>query len=150
MSENNSNIKPLGDYHTLLQNVGIALEKGRNQAAYAVNSIMVKTYWEIGQDIVEYEQAGNARAEYGTDVLNRLSKDLTARYGKGFSRGNVHYMRKLFLAYPKIQTLSELLTWSHYVELLKIDDCHAIRPSKYLKSVVCQQISALSAGTGAT
>ena len=55
-------------------------------------------------------------------VLKRLSHDLTERYGKGFNRGNVFYMRKLFLSYPKVQTVSELLSWSHYVELLKIDD----------------------------
>jgi len=54
--------------------------------------------------------------------LNRLSRDLTEQYGKGFSRGNIFYMRKLFLTYPKVQTVSELLSWSHYVELLKIED----------------------------
>ena len=110
------------EYDRLLQNVGEALRQGRQQAVYAVNSAMVRTYWEIGREIVEFEQNGNERAEYGSDVLNRLSKDLTERYGKGFSRGNVFYMRKLFFTYPKVQTLSELLTWSHYIELLKIDD----------------------------
>ena len=110
------------EYDRLLQNVGEALRQGRQQAVYAVNSAMVRTYWEIGREIVEFEQNGNERAEYGSDVLNRLSKDLTERYGKGFSRGNVFYMRKLFITYPKVQTLSELLTWSHYIELLKIDD----------------------------
>ena len=74
------------------------------------------------EDIVEYEQHGHERAEYDFDVLNRLSRDLTDRHGKGFSRGSVFYMRKLYLTYPKVQTVSELLTWSHYVELLKIDD----------------------------
>ena len=110
------------EYDRLLQNVGEALRQGRQQAVYAVNSAMVRTYWEIGREIVEFEQNGNERAEYGSDVLNRLSKDLTERYGKGFSRGNVFYMRKLFITYPKVKTLSELLTWSHYIELLKIDD----------------------------
>ena len=102
--------------------IGETLEQGRQKAAYAVNSAMVQTYWEIGRETVEYEQQGNEKAEYGSDVLNRLSKDLTDRYGKGFSRGNIFYMRKLFIIHPKVQTLSELLTWSHYVELLKIDD----------------------------
>ena len=110
------------EYDQLLLNVGETLEQGRQQAVYAVNSAMVQTYWEIGRQIVEYEQHGNEKAEYGSDVLNRLSRDLTDRYGKGFSRGNVFYMRKLFITYPKVKTLSELLTWSHYVELLKIDD----------------------------
>ncbi len=119
----NPTIAPKTDaYNALLQNVGNALTQGRSRAAAAVNAAMVQTYWEIGRQIVEYEQKGNERAEYGSDVLNRLSRDLTERYGKGFSRGNIHYMRKLYLTYPKVQTLSELLTWSHYVELLKVDD----------------------------
>lgn len=110
------------EYITLLQRVGDTLESGRRQFAAAVNSAMIRTYWEIGRQIVEYEQKGKEKAEYGSDVLNRLSKDLTQRYGKGFSRSNVIYMRRLYLTYPKSQTLSDLLTWSHYVELLKIDD----------------------------
>ena len=110
------------EYDRLLLSVGTTLEQGRQQAVYAVNSAMVQTYWEIGRQIVEYEQHGNEKAEYGSDVLNRLSRDLTNRYGKGFSHSNVVYMRRLYLTYPKSQTLSDFLTWSHYVELLKIDD----------------------------
>ena len=109
-------------YNALLQNVGNALTQGRSRAAAAVNAAMVQTYWEIGRQIVEYEQKGNERAEYGSDVLNRLSRDLTERYGKGFSHSNLVYIRKLYLTYPKSQTLSDQLTWSHYVELLKVDD----------------------------
>ena len=86
-TENNS------DYDQLLLNVGETLEQGRQQAVYAVNSAMVQTYWEIGRQIVEYEQHGNEKAEYGSDVLNRLSRDLTDRYGKGFSHSNVVYMK---------------------------------------------------------
>ena len=85
------------EYNRLLLNVGETLEQGRQQAVYAVNSAMVHTYWEIGRKIVEYEQHGNEKADYGADVLNRLSRDLTDRYGKGFSHSNVVYMRKLYL-----------------------------------------------------
>ena len=77
---------------------------------------------KIGKYIVEYEQNGHEKAEYGSDLLNRLSKDMRERYGKGFGRSSIYNMRKLFLTYPKIQTLSGFLTWSHYVELLKIED----------------------------
>ena len=123
---NHKNQLPLSisdaEYDTLLQQVGDTLEKGRQTVVTAVNSAMLTTYWEIGRYIVEYEQNGHEKAEYGSGVLKRLSRDLTERYGKGFSRGNVFYMRKLFLTYPKVQTVSELLSWSHYVELLKIDD----------------------------
>ena len=108
------------EYELLLQNVGDALSRGRNRVASFVGAQTVYTYWEIGKHIVEYEQNGHEKAEYGSDVLNRLSRDLTEHFGKGFSRGDVFYMRKLFITYPKVQTLSELLTWSHYVELLKI------------------------------
>ena len=110
------------EYQTLVATIGETLEHGRSRAATAVNHAMVRTYWEIGKHIVEYEQKGHEKAEYGSAVLNRLSNDLSARYGRGFSRANVFYIRKLYLTYPKVQTLSELLAWSHYVELLKLDD----------------------------
>jgi predicted nuclease of restriction endonuclease-like (RecB) superfamily len=112
----------LNTYELLIKNVGVALEHGRHQAAYAVNSAMVQTYWEIGRQIVEYEQKGNEKAEYGSELLKRLSVDLTDHYGKGFGLSNINKMRKLYLCYPILQTLSAKLTWSHYVELLKIDD----------------------------
>ena len=74
------------EYDRLLLNVGTTLEQGRQQAVYAVNSAMVQTYWEIGRQIVEYEQHGNKKAEYGSGLLNQLSKDLTIRYGSGFEQ----------------------------------------------------------------
>lgn len=109
-------------YVKLLDQVGETLNKGRTKLSAVLKGIMLETYWEIGRNIVEYEQAGNAKAEYGSEMLSRLSKDLTARYGKGFSRSNVVYIRKLYLVYPKSQTLSDQLSFSHYIELLKIDD----------------------------
>lgn len=119
---NDEIIRITADYDELIHQVGITLKSGRGQAAQAVNSTMVRTYWEIGKYIVEYEQSGNEKAEYGSDLLNRLSKDLTAQHGKGFSRSNVFYIRKLFLNYQKVQTLSDFLSWSHYIELLKLED----------------------------
>ena len=110
------------EYDRLLLNVGETLEQGRQQAVYAVNSAMVHTYWEIGREIVEFEQHGNEKAEYGSGLLNQLSKDLTIRYGSGFSLSNINKMRKMYLTYPILQTVSAKLTWSHYIELLKIDD----------------------------
>ena len=110
------------DYNRLLQSVGETLDRGRRSVVSAVNIAMVHTYWDIGRQIVEYEQKGNEKAEYGAEILKRLSRDLTARYGKGFSHSNIIYMRKLYVEYPISQTLSDFLTWSHYVELLKIDD----------------------------
>ena len=110
------------DYDELLRRVGDVIQKGRNSIATAVNNAIVQSYWEIGQYIVEYEQKGHAKAEYGSDVLNRLSRDMTDRFGKGFSRSNVFYMRKIYSIYPQLQQRSSLLSWSHYIELLKLDD----------------------------
>ena len=109
------------EYEKLIEAVGLELKKGRQNVAIAVNAEMVQTYWQIGQHIIKYEQNGNERAEYGSNLLNRLSHDLTQKYGAGFSRSNVFYIRKLYMEYPKVQTLSEL-SWSHYIELLKIED----------------------------
>lgn len=78
------------------------IQKGRNSIATAVNNAIVQSYWEIGQYIVQYEQKGHAKAEYGSDVLNRLSRDMTDRYGKGFSRSNVFYIRKIYSVYPQL------------------------------------------------
>lgn len=109
------------EYEKLIEAVGLELKKGRQNIAIAVNAEIVQTYWHIGQHIIKYEQNGNERAEYGSNLLNRLSHDLTQKYGAGFSRSNVFYIRKLYMEYPKVQTLSEL-SWSHYIELLKIED----------------------------
>ncbi len=83
---------------------------------------MTETYWLIGHDIVEFEQGGKARADYGKGLLATLSRDLALRHGKGFSRSNVSRFRQFYLAYPKCATASHILSWSHVVELLKIDD----------------------------
>jgi predicted nuclease of restriction endonuclease-like (RecB) superfamily len=109
-------------YQQLITQIGSLLQNGRQQAAQAVNTVLVQTYWHIGQHIVEFEQKGNQRAEYGTQLFERLSKDLTLLYGKGFGRSNLLYMRKLYLCFPISGTLSHLLTWSHYYEILKADN----------------------------
>lgn len=110
------------EYTDLLQNIGIELNNGRQKAVNQVNRAIVETNWNIGRYIVEYEQAGHEKAEYGSEILKRLSHDLIERYGKGFGMSNVNKMRKLYLTFPILQTLSAKLSWSHYVELLKIND----------------------------
>ena len=112
----------VANYNNLLTDIGQLLQQARQQVASAVNTTMLNTYWTIGQYIVEYEQKGNERAEYGSDLINRLSRDLTERYGKGFGRSNLLYIRKLYTTFPISGTLSHLLTWSHYYEILKLDD----------------------------
>ena len=118
-----------GEYSELKKEIGILLQRGREQAGRAINSILVNTYWQIGRHIVEFEQKGEAKAEYGSKLIDRLSKDLTIEYGQGFSRSNIKQIRKFYLTFPKSQTvsdqfeinytLSHKLSWNHYVEILK-------------------------------
>lgn len=123
MSENKTALSfPDDEYSQLLRQVGDTLERGRQQIVSSVNMAIVSSYWEIGRYIVEYEQNGNQKAVYGSALLDQLSADLSSRFGKGFSHSNLIYIRKLYLTYPKSQTLSNFLSWSHYVQLLKLDD----------------------------
>ena len=110
------------EYESLLQNVGNALSKGRQKVASYIGAQTVRTYWKIGKYIVEYEQNGKEKAEYGSNLLKRISRDLTDIYGSGFGMSNVNKMRKMYIEYPILQTVSAKLTWSHFVELLKIED----------------------------
>ena len=111
----------INKYQNLIHQIGELFQSGRQRAIQSVNTVLVQTYWEIGRYIVEFEQQGNERAEYGTQLFERLSKDLTLQYGKGFSRSNLLYMRQLYLSFQISETLSHLLTWSHYFEILKSD-----------------------------
>ena len=99
--------KPLQDYDAVLSGVVELLDAARRTSARAVNSIMTATYWEIGRRIVEFEQDGAKRAEYGESLLFRLSADLTSRFGKGFGKSNLFLMRRFYLASAHIfQTTS--------------------------------------------
>ncbi|MBQ1873587.1 MAG: DUF1016 family protein [Succinivibrionaceae bacterium] len=122
-------------YNSLLAHIGEALEYGRKKAVSRINESIVETYWTIGKYIVDFEQAGNEKAEYGSETLKRLSKDLIIRYGNGFGLSNVYRMRQLYTAFPIFATVSQKLSWSHYVELLKIAD--PLERSFYLKE--CEQ-----------
>ncbi len=126
-----SELPTQNNYADLKEQIGALLAEGRCQAAQAINTLLVQTYWRIGQHIVEFEQNGCDKAAYGTALIDRLSKDLTREYGKGFSRSNLIYMRKLYLSFPKSETLSHQLSWSHYFEILKADD--ALERDFYLK-----------------
>lgn len=113
-------------YRQLLQQISDTYTQGRVQAVQVVNAQLIQTYWQVGRHIVEFEQAGQARAEYGKSLIDRLAADLGLRHGKGFSRSNLIRFRQFYLAYADIATksatLSHQLTWSHIVELLKMDD----------------------------
>ncbi|KIC61443.1 PDDEXK nuclease domain-containing protein [Chryseobacterium taiwanense] len=110
------------NYNNLLDSIGSTIETARQNAVRAINSELVKSNWEIGRHIVEYEQHGEERAEYGSNLLAVLSKDLKQRYGKGFGRRNILDMRRFYLAYPKWQAVPAKLSWTHIITLLAISD----------------------------
>jgi predicted nuclease of restriction endonuclease-like (RecB) superfamily len=109
-------------YQHLLQQISDTYTQGRVQAVQAVNTHITQTYWQVGRHIVEFEQGGKSRADYGKALVANLANDLSLRHGKGFSRSNLVYMRLLYQRYPISQKPSHQLSWSHYVELLKLDD----------------------------
>ena len=94
----------------------------RGNVAQQVDNELLTAYWNIGRVIVEHEQESNERAGYGKDTMRQLSKTLSKEFGKGFSLSNIYNMRQFYLDYPKFQTLSGKLTWSHYCELMSISD----------------------------
>ena len=110
------------DYEQLVDTISLLWDGAKENAVHAVNSELLTANWLTGQYIVNFELKGSKRAQYGKQLLVNLSKDLTARRGKGFSRSNLTYMRKLYLAFPICETLSHKLSWSHYFELLKCAD----------------------------
>ena len=133
-------------YQAIFGDVSRIIDAARESATRSVNAAMTAAYWLIGHRIVEFEQSGEERAAYGGALIERLSNDLTAQFGRGFSRQNLQYMRLFYLAYPldKIRqtvsgksnsnsievSLRELLTafplpWSAYVHLLSVRNVHA-------------------------
>ncbi len=94
------------DYDGLLGRVSALLEQGRRATVRTTNAILTATYWEVGRQIVEYEQGGKARAEYGEALMKRLSQDLTVRFGRGFGKSNLFQMRGLYLGWEIFQTPS--------------------------------------------
>ena len=97
------------------------INTSRNRVYSAVNTEMLNLYWNIGKIIMEIQQ-GDERASYGDAVLEKLSKRLTNEFGKGFSSRNLRTMRKFYLIYPIWKTVSAKLSWSHYLELIKIEE----------------------------
>ncbi len=126
-------------YPDLVDRIAKVLVEARNNVVRQINRTQVLAYWEIGREIVEFEQKGKVRAAYGENLLKKLSADMTARFGRGFSERNLRNMRAFYLNFPIWQTLSAksveegksqtlstkfepILSWSHYCELLKVEE----------------------------
>ncbi len=112
-------VKTKSDYKKLLSAIGLTIEQARQNAIKAINTELVKANWEIGRHVIEFEQHGNERAEYGSDLLARLSKDLKPLYGKGFGRRNILDMRRFYLAYSIWQAVPAKLSWTHIITLVQ-------------------------------
>jgi len=107
---------------TLYKEVKQVIEEARNTVYQTTNFRMLEAYWNVGKLIVEKEQEGKERAGYGKQLMLGLSRKLTKEMGRGFSLSNLFNMRNLYLGYPIFQTVSGKLSWSHYCELLIVDD----------------------------
>jgi hypothetical protein len=123
-------------YDSILVDISGVIDAARKSAARSINYFMTAAYWLIGRRIVEGEQKGEIRAEYGQELIERLAADLFARYGRGFSVRNVWQMRTFYLTWPILQTQSaeSVLTsiassfplpWSTYVRLLAVKNQNA-------------------------
>jgi hypothetical protein len=139
----------LRNYKDLFDRVAKILVETRTKVVREINKTQVLAYWEIGREIVEFEQKGKVRAEYGEELLQKLSVDLIDNFGRGFSAENLRLMRKFYLTFGKSKTLSwkfneeeksqtpsaksqisqtlsgefePMLSWSHYCELLKVEE----------------------------
>ncbi len=93
----------------------------RQRVYRMANSALLETYWQIGKIIVEDEQDGNAKAEYGKQTLKNLARQLTVEFGRGFDYTNITNMRKFYLSFPNVDTLRQELSWSHYRLLSRLD-----------------------------
>jgi len=105
----------------LLGQVRALIQAARQQALRAVDTVQVRTYWEIGRHIVEFEQGGAERAEYGSRLLSRLAESLTVEFGAGFDVSNLRKMRQFYLYFPIQDALRPELSWTHYRTLLRVE-----------------------------
>lgn len=111
----------------LLGHLRALIASTRTQALRAVDVIQVRTCWEIGRHIVEFEQGGAARADYGSKLIPNLAATLTAEFGKGFDSSNLRKMRQFFLYFPIRDAVRPELSWTHYRILLRVEDEQARR-----------------------
>lgn len=111
--------------NSFFEEIKAIIAAGRDSAYRAASTAMVMTYWNIGKRIVEQEQAGNARAEYGKKLISVLAEELTKEFGKGFSERNLHYFSKFYLSFPDqaiVNACVQNLNWTHFRSLLRVTD----------------------------
>ena len=123
-------IQPQTNEVSFINDIKKIVDEGRRAAYCSVNAIMIETYWRIGQRIVEQEQKGSARAEYGAQLIELLSAELTRTYGNGFSSRYLRAFRQFYIVFPDIEIWKSRfpnLTWTHIFRTLRVNDETAIR-----------------------
>lgn len=115
-------IQPINNLFLKIREI---LYNARNKVYYTANFEMVQAYWNIGREIIEEEQKGKSRAEYGAYIVKHLSEELTAKYGKGFDGRNLFYMKQFYQIFPKVNALRSELSWTHYRHLMRVDKDNA-------------------------
>ncbi len=109
----------------LYNHIAEILHTARRQVANAANVAMVQAYWKIGCTIVEEEQQGRHRAEYGANMMKYLAEKLTGEFGNGFSERNLYFMKQFYIAFPILNALRSELSWTHYRSLLRVENPQA-------------------------
>ena len=109
------------EINNIFDNIKDLVINSRNKVYQTVNTEMLSLYWNIGKAIMEIQQ-GDERASYGDAVLEKLSEKLTNEFEKGFSKRNLERMRKFYICFPIATTVSSQLSWSHYLEIIKIEE----------------------------
>lgn len=107
---------------TIYDTINKIIEEARNTVYQTANFTMVKAYWNIGKVIVEEEQSGKERAEYGKELIKNLSKKLTKEHGKSFSERNLWYMKQFYQQWTNMNALRSELSWTHYRLLLRVEN----------------------------
>ena len=128
-------------FEGLVASLRTLIRESRQQALRAVDVVQVHTCWAVGRHIVEFEQGGSERAEYGARLLPRLAERLTAEFGKGFDERNLRHMRGFFQTFPIWNALRTELSWTHYRTLLRVDAeelrAELVREQKMLAESTC-------------
>ena len=115
------------DPNSLYDIINQIIEEAQNAVYRAANFTMVKAYWSIGKAIVEEEQKGKERAEYGKEIIQQLSQKLTKKHGKGFNTTNLWYIRQFYQKFQNFHSLRGELSWTHYRLLLKVNNEKALQ-----------------------
>ncbi len=124
-------------YQTVIDDIREIIRQGREKAYQAISAAQVMTYWNVGKRIVEQEQRGSERAEYGKRLLETLASRLTGEFGDGYSKRNLQYYRRFFLLFPDEEIVNARvhnLNWTHFRSLLRVEDERMIfdtKPNKH-------------------